>query len=905
MDTWLWRRVRRRLDRAVPPERSAAVIGDLQEDYARRRATVGALRASLWLSREVRSLERAYRAASSPTAARQPWRPLPIGLASDVRGAVRRLRASPTFTVFAVLTLALGIGATTAIYSVIRAALSPPSGVTTLDRLVTITHSAGGSVPMIALSYGDFQDLRARQTVFQDVAGWTFLRISYGAGGQTGSSWGERVTGDYFHVLGVRPALGRALQPADDDPASAPVAVISHGVWQRVLGGAPDVIGRLIKVNGLTFEIVGVAPREFAGLFNSGLVPTAVWMPLGSSRTMPGARDMDGADRSSRWIQVRARLKPGVDFEAARDDVGRIAQQLDQGIPLPAESAERRSYRETRPWIVRRTADIRLNEGADRVVGPMAATVMAAVGLVLLVACTNLANLMLARGSGRREETAIRLALGASRGRLIRGELVESLLLSAAGGMIGLAVARVVLVMLGNDVPVGSGTSLRFLPRLDLSVLAISAGATLLAVLVAGLLPALQSTRTDVRAAMASGSAAALPRWRGRRMLIAAQVTVSVILVTIAGLCIQQIRELSRIDLGVDLDRVALVEVDFALQQYPETRVRAIVDAVLTDLTRRPGVGAASVSSGLPIGLGTPGASAGDTSRLTHRAELVASTAGIFETLGVGILKGRALNERDTAGSAPVAVISAFTAKALFGTVEAVGRPLFLQRTRWDGERDHPLHARTVVGVVTDATADRNDPDRGGVVYVPLTQHYEGRLVIGARTDDDPALLVPVVRQTLAAADPTVAVAQAGTGMAIAGPSNLFLQITAGLTGVLGGFALALALAGLYGALSHVVLKRRREIGLRVALGANRPDILRLVLRDGLRPVISGIVLGLALGAVARLWLTPLFNRLLPPLDPFVLAVVPLLLLACGIAACLIPARRASRVDPNLALRDL
>ncbi len=902
MDDWLWRRMRRRLDRAVPDERSAAVIGDLQEDYTRRRTVLGAVRARLWLWRETRSLERAYR----HTGATRAWRRRPgAGLLLDVRFAIRRIRSAPAFSIFAVLTLARGIGATTAIYSVIRAALSPPSGVATLDRLVTITHSASGSVPMIALSYGDFQDLRARQTAFQDVAGWTYLRISYGAGGETGSSWGERVTGDYFQVLGVRAALGRTLQPADDDPAAAPVAVISHGVWQRVFGGVPDVIGRLMKVNGLTVEIVGVVPRAFAGLFNSGLVPTAVWMPLGSSRTMPGARDDDLADRSSRWIQVRARLKDGVTFEAARADVTRIAQQLDQAIPLPAESADRRSYRENRPWVVRRTADTSLNEGADGVASSMAATVMGAVGLVLLVACTNLANLMLARGSGRREETAIRLALGASRGRLIRGELVESLILAGIGGLIGLVVARVVLVLVGTDLPVGNSTSIRFLPRLDPSVLAISAGATSLAVLVAGLLPALQSTRTDVRSAMASGTAAALPRWRGRRMLIAAQVTVSVILVTIAGLCLQQIRELSRSDLGLDLDRVALVEVDFAIQQYPESRVRAITETVLTDLTRRPGVGAAFVSSGLPIGVGTPGTDVGDTSHLTHWAELVASSPGIFETLGVGILKGRALNESDTAGSAPVAVISAFTAKALFGTVEAVGRSLFLQRTRWAGESPHPLHARTVVGVVTDATADRTDPDRGGIVYVPLTQHYEGRLVIGARTSDDPASLVPVVRQTLAAADPTIAVAQAGTGMTIAGPSSLFLQITAGLTGVLGGFALALALAGLYGALSHVIHRRRREMGLRMALGANRPDILRLVLRDGLRPVISGIVLGLVFGGMVRLGLTPLFDRLLPTLDPFVLTVVPLLLLACGVLACLIPARRASNVDPNLALRDL
>ena len=211
-----------------------------------------------------------------------------LGWLTDMRFALRRLRASPMFTVFAILTLALGIGATTAIYSVIRAALGPPSGVTTLDRLVTVTHSRGGSVPMIALSYGDFQDLRARQTVFQDVTGWSFLRLSFSADGQTGTAWGEIVTGDYFQVLGVQAALGRTLQPADDDPGATRVVVISHGTWQRVFGSSSDVVGRLIKANGVPFEIIGVASSDFAGLFNNGIVPSGMWIPMAAARHRTG-----------------------------------------------------------------------------------------------------------------------------------------------------------------------------------------------------------------------------------------------------------------------------------------------------------------------------------------------------------------------------------------------------------------------------------------------------------------------------------------------------------------------------------------------------------------------------------------------------------------------------------------
>jgi predicted permease len=441
-------------------------------------------------------------------------------------------------------------------------------------------------------------------------------------------------------------------------------------------------------------------------------------------------------------------------------------------------------------------------------------------------------------------------------------------------------------------------------PRLDATVLAMSAAATMLSVLIAGLLPALQSTRANLRASMASGgSSAALPRWRGRRLLITGQVLVSVILLAVAGLCLGQLRERSRIDAGMDFDRLALVEVDFVSQQVTETRVHEIASSVLASLARRPGVTRAAISSGLPVGIRTPGSYAGE--RLNHHAELVAGTPGLFETLGVRIVKGRALNERDTSGAVPVAVVSEFTAKALFDTTDVVGRSFSLKRTRWAGDPDHPTVVRTIVGVASDTESGEAFSERGGVVYVPFSQHYEGRLVFSARTDGDPAGLVPGIRQALSSADPNLAVAQATTGAALRGQENVFLQVSAGLTGILGGFALALALAGLYGALSHVVLRRRREIGLRMALGATRAQILNMVLRDGLRPVVAGIVLGLGLGMIARQWMASLLLRLLPAPDPFILAIVPALLLACGIAACLIPARRAARVDPNLALRDL
>ena len=455
----------------------------------------------------------------------------------DLAIGARRLRASPGFAIFAVVTLALGIGATTAIYSMVRAVLGPPAGVTTIDRLVNIMHTGGGgSIPIFALSYGDYLDLRARQTSFQDLTGWAFHRLSFTADGRNGSGFGEVVGGEYFQVLGVAPEIGRVLQPADDAPTAAPVAVIGYGVWQRVFDRSPDIVGRVIRINGIEFQIAGVASRDFAGLFNSGLVASAAWIPMGAAGRLSRAgssMDFDTTNRSRRWVQVRARLRPEVTIAQASAELTAIGQQLDReapiGLDLPVLPRGRwPEYQTTRPWVLRRTSDVHINEGADRMVRPMAAVLLAAVALVLFVACTNLANLMLARHSRRQTDSAVRLALGASRLRLVREALAESLIIAAAGGAAGVAVAKVLLVLIGQDLQVGGGLSLHVAPRIDLAVLGCAAAAALAAVVIAGVLPALRASRVDLRSTLAAESGAASPRWRGRRYLITVQVTVSV-----------------------------------------------------------------------------------------------------------------------------------------------------------------------------------------------------------------------------------------------------------------------------------------------------------------------------------------------------------------------------------------
>jgi predicted permease len=830
-------------------------------------------------------------------------------LGRDFQYAWRRLRATPKFATFAVVTLALGIGATTATYSVVHAALGPPPGVAAPERLVNITHSDGASIPMIALSYGDYRDLRARQTTFQGLTGWAFLRPAVAVNDEASTEWIEASSGEYFQVLGVLPQAGRTFGMADDEVGATPVAVISDGGWHRLFGGAADVIGRWISINGVAFQIVGVAPREFAGLFNGGLVPTTLWVPLNSLRALPsapngGRNNFDVNDRSNRWIQVRARLRDGIAVEQARAEVQSIARTLDRTMPLHDSNVSPPPYETSRPWLVRPTVDVPIGEWSAGVLKPLAATLMGAVGLVLLVACTNLANLMLARSSSRRQELAIRLAMGASRWRVIRESLVEGLLLAAGGGLGGLLIARVLLVAIGRDLAVGS-LVLHLEPRIDLPAILMSLAATSLALLVTSLAPAWQSTRADVRSALAAdGSQASVARWRGRRWLIAAQVTVSFVLAAVAALSLAQVRASSRQDEGVNLARLAVADVDFTLQNYDDARVQQIVDAALAVVTRRPDVEAAAWSTGFAVGMTTPGGLVGLTADPKEGAALISATSGLFATLGVSIVHGRPLSDHDTSMSESVGVISARTANRLFGRTDAVGQSIFV---RFFSRDRTPVTKRlTVVGVAADTDTGeigQRDPD---VVYLPLAQQFWPRLVLTARATGDPEPLVGALRKTLASVAPGLAVAQSGTGQALTnGPSSVFLKIVALLSGVLGALALILALAGLYGVLSHLVERRTREIGVRMALGAARTDMYRMVVRDGLRPVVAGVVIGLLIGVLVRRALTPFFARLLPTVDPAVMIVLPLLMLAAGVVAAYLPARRAARVDPNVALREL
>jgi predicted permease len=909
----------------------AEMLGRVPVDDVTRRALGETL--ADW-RHESRSMPRRRRSAMSSlvalgrvlAAGRLTFRGGPMrGISCDVQYAFRRLRASPGFTLFAVVSLALGIGASTAIYSFLRAVTGPPPGVRDIETVVNIYHYPSGGFPMRTLSWPDFQELARRQTTLDHLTAWDHFRQAVTAHGASSTVDGEVVSGSYFALLGVGAMLGRTLQPSDDHPAAPAVAVISHGLWQRMFGGAPDVVGQALKMGGEPFEIVGVAPRLFHGVFNNGLIASAVWIPLARAPLLPqlGA-DFDLRAHSRRWLMVKGRLREGRSIEEVAAEIAGIAGQLDAALPIGTDISDprfRTPYSIGREWTVQSAGDVLLNENANaqRYASAIVAAVMAAVLLVLFVACTNLANLVLARNAAREADRAIRQSLGASRWRLVREHLVEHLLLSLAGGAMGLALARVLLTMLGDGLSVDARTTLTVAPRLDIAVLLMALGATLLTLIVAGVLPSLRLFRQDPRAAVARlGSGGALPRWRGRRVLVASQVAVSLVLLAVALVFVREMRAAARIDTGFDVDRLVVAEVDFGEQRIDGTRVSQIVTSVLSAMVHRPDVAAAAVSSGLPIEFTTPGSRvrdpavpiesgplpSGDGAGIAS-AELLAATPDILETLGVAVLRGRPFDDRDAAGAEPVIVVSEKTARTVFGQTDVVGRTVELRRSRWVGEEPQPPHLRTIIGVASDTDTGRPGLRNRGSIYVPLAQQPEDRLTFSVRASGDPAELVGALRTMLLAADPELSLARLGTGRDVLAPPNALTGAAAGVAGVLGGFALVLALAGLYGVLSHLVERRTREIGVRLALGATPGLIQRAVVRDGLIPVVIGLLVGTAASLIARGSLGPMLERLIPIGDPVALVVIPALLLLAGALACYLPARRAAAVDPIAALRDV
>jgi putative ABC transport system permease protein len=801
----------------------------------------------------------------------------------DVRYAARTLLKSPGFTAVAVVALALGIGANTAIFSVVKAVLLSPLPYPEPERLVWVREiNPGSDILDEPASMPNYNDWRTQSQSFEGLAAFGY------AGGTIteGDREPERVSGmstsaNFFDVVGVRPALGRGFLPEEEAAGKNRVVVISHALWQRRFNSDPSVLGRQITITGNVHTVVGVAPKDFKTPVPGPKAPD-LWFPI--------AFRFDESIRRSDFLNVFGRLKPGASVEQGRAELEALAARL--AAEHPATNAG---------WSVK------VEPLHERVVGNVRQALwvlMGMVGLLLLIACANVANLLLARAAARRQEIAVRTALGAGRWRVVRQLLTESVILALMGGALGLVLAAWGVELL---VALSPGN----LPRLeevglDARVLAFTLGVSALTGVVFGILPALSASKADVAVSLKEGGSRGSTAGRGARRLrsslVVAEIAITAVLLAGAGLMVRSFAAVQSVDPGLRADRVLTFDFALPMTAYKEAPQRA---AFYEQLTARaaaiPGVEHAAIVDALPM--------TGNTNVLAfvvegrpplppekvQDAEMFSVAPGYFDVMGIPLLRGEPLTERHRADVPTVVVINETMARRYFPGEDPVGKRLNLgdpEKTPW----------WTVVGVVRDARTDGLDKEPYPQMYVPAAQYPQRAGTFVARTKGDPASVVPALRREVASMDKDIPLYNLRTMEQVLSDSLSRRRFQMVLVAAFAGVGLLLAAVGIYGVISYSVTQRSHEIGVRMALGARVGDILKLVVGQGLWLALAGVGLGL-LGAFA---LTRVLTSLLygvSATDPLTFAAVASGLLGVALLACLLPARRATKVDPMVALR--
>ncbi len=817
-------------------------------------------------------------------------------LLQDLRFGLRMLRKNLGFSLVAILTLALGIGANTAIFSLARALLLRPLSVPQPEQLITMQR---GEEVAAALSWPDFTALRERNEVFTGLAvhDLNLFHFSYGARSEV--LVGELVSANYFDVLGVQPLLGRGFAPEEDrTPDAHPVVVLSHALWQTRLGGATQIIGQTIVLNNNRFTVVGVAPAGFPG--TAALMVTQLWIPatmLGKARPEFPA---DLNDRSQETFTGIGRLKPGVGLAQAQAALAVLGRQLDLANPVPVE----RGFDPQADRTLRLNRVQGLSPPHLRRMARLATTLLfAVVGIVLLIACANVANLLLARAATRRKEIAVRLALGASRLRLVRQLLTESLLLALLGAAAGLLLAwwiNRLLMAFKPPLPAAWGFQVELL--LDAPVLGFTLLLSLLVSVFFGLAPAWQASRPDVIPALKdeAGVSGRRHQFNLRNALVVAQLAVSLMLLIGAGLFVRSLQHLQTIDPGFETANRLTVSFDLAKQGYDETRRREFARQLLERVAALPGVRNATVADTVPLGFAALAQPVVIEGRAAPPNEpppwLAAQTIGLnyFSTLGIQLVRGRAFDARDTATAPPVALINERLAQRFFPNEDALGKRLRI------GADNAPW--REIVGIVKDTTVRNLGEGPRSVTYRPLTQQSTPWLALVAQTGGEPKALIADVRRVVQTLDENLPAQEIKTLAEVVAFAYWPARMSAGLLGVFGLLGLLLAAVGLYGLMSYAVAQRTREIGIRMALGAAPRDVLRLIVKQGLWLALVGAGAGLLLAfALTRLLTSLLYGVRATDLATFGVAALVLVLVA--LLACWIAARRATKVDPMIALR--
>ncbi len=809
----------------------------------------------------------------------------------DLRSASRRLLKSPGFTLVALFSLALGIGANTAIFSLANAIVFRDVPLHAPEEVVWIFRKMPG-FDAGPLAYPDFADIReATKGVFAELAGagYTFAQVDQGD--RIEGIMGEMVSGTYFTLQGLDAEIGRAFTAEDDvSPGGHFVVMLGYDYWQGALGGSPDVLGTTIRMNGHGYEVIGVAPKDYPGNFR-GFSP-AFYVPISMINQIQPSQGNQLQERGSQFFFTRARLAPGVSVEQARVTLA--------GLTSDFRAADPDSWDGENELVVTPASEVIINPMIDRIVLPATVLAMVVVGMVLLIACANLASFLLARATDRRKEVAIRLALGAKRSSLIRQLLTESTLLSVVGGAAGVALATWG-VRMGMSVELPFPIPIELDTGLDGRILGFSLAVSLLAGLLFGLVPALQATKPDVAPTLKDESTGGgRPRaFTLRNTLVVGQVAVSLLLLIGAGLFLRSLGEARTMDPGFGHDPTALVSFGVSGERYTAEEGRIWMRSFLERSAALPGVQAVGLTGNLHLntlsfsstdinvdGFDPP---PGQQGHLIDRTEV---DAGFFDAAGIPLLRGRNFNDADVAGGQRVAIINEVMAERFWPGQDPVGRIV----REGDGEE------LLIVGVAGSAKIRSLGEAPRSFIYYPYSQDYTSFATVLARTAGNAEQTRVQLLSLLREMNPDIVIVESKTMEDHLAVMLIPARLSAFLSTLFGALALALAVIGLYGVVSYAVAQRRREMGIRMSLGAAPRSVVGLVMGGGMKLVAVGGMIGLALAFLATRALQGfLFG--IAPLDPVAFLAVPALLVAVALLAAYIPARRASQVDPVRALK--
>jgi len=796
----------------------------------------------------------------------------------DLRYAFRALARAPGVSIVAILSLGLGIGAVTTIFTWIdRWVLNPMPVVKDAGRLLNVQTRAPGGEHW-SVSYPSYRDWTARFRVFDGFTVFSLAQVGVRETGGTERAWAITASANYFDVLGVPMIAGRAFRP-EEEQGAAQVAVLGYSYWQRRFKGDPGMIDRKLNLNGHDFTIIGIAAPKFGGAYVG--LSMDLYLPVTTRTVLDGGTPWEVRDWQ--WLEGIARLKPGVSAAAADEDAARVGRELDVLFPNSQNHPQLASLR---------------TQGASAVLLPVMSALLGVTVLVLLIACANVANLLLARAAARQKEFGVRLAIGAGRLRIIRQLLTESLLLGVAGGIAGLTLAFWGRDAMRSFVP-PAPFPIDFETAINTRIVLFSVLVTLATVVVFGLVPALRASRPDLVPVLKDLATGGSARGRLRGALVAGQVALSLVALVCAGLFLRGLARAQQVDLGFkDPATLLLVSTDLGLAGLPDSSGPAIIERVLERVRSAPGVLAAGTSDFVPMGFGGSSSSTVEVDGYTPAKDENMSvryarvSPGYFQALGLRMVSGRSIGAEDRSGTSPVAVVNEAFVKRFWPGQDAVGKQF--------RRGDQPL---TVAGVVQDSKYTKILEAPTPFIYYPVTQLFASDFTIHVRTTSDARGFIEPLRKEVAAAEATLPYLDPRTMSDQIIPATIGQRMGSRMLALFGAMALFLAAIGLYGVMSYSVSQRTREIGVRLALGADSRGVVGMVLRQGLKLTAMGLLVGgvLSLGA-GFLLRSQLFG--LSPADPVTFGGLALILAVVAIGASLLPARRAARVDPIVALRS-